>query len=75
MRPPGYVRPPLPFDSLDHLVAAAAIGPEPWRGREVVAVKFGATAEANAPSGEQGAGDRPSHLHREHYPHLVTAAK
>ena len=76
MRPPGYVRPaPLPFDSLDPLVAAAGVPLGAWRGLKVVTVKFGPAARAQAPAGEQGAGDPPADLHDQHYPHLVSTRK
>ena len=35
MRPPGYVR-RLPFDSLDHLLAAAGIDREAWHGLHLI---------------------------------------
>lgn len=37
MRPPGYVRPALPFDSLDQLLEAAGVDPTGWRGVHVLA--------------------------------------
>jgi hypothetical protein len=35
MRQPGYVR-PLPFDSLDRLLAAAGVDREAWHGVRLV---------------------------------------
>jgi hypothetical protein len=70
------VRPaPLPFDSLDPPVAATGVRLDAWRGLKVVTVKFGPAARAQAPAGEQGAGDHPADLHDEHYPHLVSIPK
>jgi hypothetical protein len=37
MRPPGYVRPTLPFDSLDRVLAAAGVDLAVWRGLRVLA--------------------------------------
>ncbi len=37
MRPPGYVRPELPFDSLEQLLVAAGVDPTPWHGVHVLA--------------------------------------
>jgi hypothetical protein len=36
MRPPGYVRPSLPFDSIDHLLEAAGVDAKAWRGVHVL---------------------------------------
>jgi len=56
-------------------MAAAGVRLDLSRGLRVVTVKFGPAARAQAPAGEQGAGDPPADLHDKHYPHLVSTRK
>jgi hypothetical protein len=55
MRPPGYVR-RLPFDSLDHVLAATGVDRDVWRGLRVVAGDRDDESSVRAPEGEQAAG-------------------
>jgi len=72
VRPEGYRRrPPLPFDSLDHLVAAAGADLETWRGLRVLADEFGELRPARAPEGEQLPDERGPDRRVTHYLHLV----
>jgi len=46
MRPPGYVRPALPFDSIDRILEAAGVDLSVWRGLRVLAGRPDQTPEA-----------------------------
>jgi hypothetical protein len=71
MRPPGYVRPLLPFDSLDRVLGAAGVDLQAWRGVRVLANRADRLTPVEAPEGERPSEERASHHHGEHYPHLV----
>jgi len=70
VRPPGYAR-PLPFDSLDHLVSAAAVDPDARRGLRVLENDPEHGLCNKAPQGEELPDEGGSDRLRKHYSHLV----
>jgi hypothetical protein len=68
------VRPLLPFDSLDHVMAAAGVDLEAWRGVRVVTDQADLVTSVKAPEGERPSEELACHRHSEHYLHLVRGA-